>query len=119
MQWCDNQSRVQLVESQGPVSRERWRSFLTRKEAAKVAKYTVPCTAIRWAFTPVTFGTWGGVGPAGAKLLARIVKRASSWGSEDDREIRAHQMRCTIGFALMGAVASLLERKNTTVFLAT
>lgn len=85
-----------------------------RKEAAKQSKYATPCSSAKWAFTPMAMGTWGGIGPSGAKLLARIVKRAASWGMEEEKEIRAHEMRCAIGFALMGAVFSLLERKSYT-----
>ena len=56
------------------VTREKFRRFLTRLEAAKHAKYDKACTNQGWAFKAMAFGTWGGVGPEGAKLLHRIVK---------------------------------------------
>lgn len=63
----------------------------------------------------MALGTWGGVGPEEAKLLARLVKRAASWGLEEEKEIRAHELRSKIGFSLMMAVLRPLERKYTTV----
>ena len=69
----------QLLERSAAVSRERWRSFLSRKEAAKKTKYAAACRNAGWSFCPCAFGTWGGIGPEGAKMLARILKRAASW----------------------------------------
>ena len=63
----------------------------------------------------MAFGTWGGMGPEASKLLARVLKRAASWGAEEDREVRAHELRTGVGFALMNSVLSLLERQNVTV----
>ena len=87
---------------------------MTRKECAKRAKYSEHCFRACWAFTPMAFGTWGGLGPEAAKLLARVVKRAASWGAEEDREVRANELRIGVGFALMNSVLALLERKNAT-----
>ena len=67
------------VAEQGTVSREKWRAFLRRKEAKKHGKYDVPCQGAGWGFTAMAFGTWGGLGPEGAKVLHRLVKRAASW----------------------------------------
>jgi len=63
----------------GSVSRERWRAFLRRKEEGKHAKYDAPCRQAGWGFLALGMGTWGGLGPEGAKLVHRLVKRAASW----------------------------------------
>ena len=94
------------------VSRERWRSFLTRKEAAKVAKYQAICAEAGWAFTPAAFGTWGGHGPQAAKLVARACKMVAAWHEGDLRASRQEEARQKLGLTLMRAVWSLLEVKN-------
>ena len=65
----------------------------------------------------MAFGTWGGLGPEASKLLARVIKRAASWGAEEEREVRAHELRTGVGFALMNSILTLLERKNVTAVL--
>ena len=89
-----------------------WRPFLRRKELEKHAKYDGPCRADGWHFSAAAFGTWGGVGPEGAKILARLLKRVAS--GEDGREAGLAQRRATeaLGVALFREIWSLLEAKN-------
>ena len=56
--------------------RKRWRGFLTRKERTKKEKYILPCQQAGWAFLPMAFGTWGGMGPeAGAGQSSCVAGR--------------------------------------------
>ena len=66
-------------QSEQTVAREKWRTFLTRLEEAKRQKYVALCKKANWDFIPMALGTCGGQGPDGAKLLARILKRAAGW----------------------------------------
>jgi hypothetical protein len=98
--------------STGPVTRENWRPFLRKREVAKHTKYDAPCQRDGWHFTALAVGTWGGLGPEGAKTLAQIVKRATSWEGIDGKgqAQRAHYE--AIGVALFHQVFQLLEAKN-------
>jgi len=60
----------------------------------------------------MAFGTWGGLGPEGAKMLARIVKRAAGWLEGDLRASRQAEIRYSIGLTLMRQVWELLAGKN-------
>jgi hypothetical protein len=93
-------------------SRERWRSFLRRKEAAKHAKYDAPCRAQGWAFVPMAMGTWGGMGPEGMKLMRRIIKRSATWLEGDLRAWRQQELLQSVGLTLMRHVWRLLGGKN-------
>ena len=97
---------------QAGVTRERWRSLLRRKEAAKHHTYDAPCRAVGWAFMAMAFGTWGGLGPECAKLLARVLKRASGWQEGDLRAVRQDELRQSVGLALMRQIWRLLGAKN-------
>jgi hypothetical protein len=99
------------VAEQGTVSREKWRAFLRRKEAKKHGKYDVPCQGAGWGFTAMAFGTWGGLGPEGAKVLHRLVKRAASWQEGELRALRQRELLETISLALMRQVWKLLGNK--------
>ena len=101
----------QSSESCG-VSRERWRTFLRRKEQAKHAKSDAPCKAAGWGFLAMSFGTWGGMGPEGARTLHRLVKRAASWQEGDLRAARQHELLEVIGLSLMRQIWRLLGNKN-------
>ena len=94
------------------VSRDNWRPFLRRKELEKHAKYDGPCEAEGWHFAAAAFGTWGGVGPEGAKVLSRILKRAAC--GEEGREVGLVQRQATeaLGLALFRQVLAMLEAKN-------
>jgi len=94
------------------VSRERWRSFLKKKEEDKHQKYTAICKSSGWAFAAMAFGTWGGTGPECAKLLHRITKRAASWMEGDLRASRLEQARHAVGWALILKVLEHLDNKN-------
>jgi hypothetical protein len=94
------------------VSRERWRSFLRRREEAKHAKYDGPCQRAGWGFLAMGFGTWGGLGPEGAKLLHRLVKRAAAWQEGDLRAARQDELLQAVGLALMRQVFRLLAGNN-------
>ena len=102
----------QASERSDRPTRERWRTFLTRRERAKKDKYLAPCRAAGWAFLPMAFGTWGGLGPEAAKLLARLLKRAAGWAEGDLRSRRQEELRQTLGVALMKHVWALLDSKN-------
>jgi hypothetical protein len=96
----------------GPVTRDNWRPFLRKREADKHAKYDAPCQRDGWHFSALAVGTWGGLGPEGAKTLAHIVKRASSGADTDSKgqAQRAHYE--AIGVALFHQVFHLLGAKN-------
>ena len=106
--WTSQEER----ESASP-SRERWRNFLVRKEAAKRNRYLSPCEAAGWAFQPAAFGTWGGLGPEAARLLHRVSKRVASWLEGDLRAGRQEEARQLVGLTLMkGVLDMLLDKKN-------
>lgn len=105
----------QATERNAPAGREKWRTFLVRKERAKMDKYAAHCQREGWAFTPLAFGTWGGQGPEAAKFLARVLKRAASWGDKEDEQLRVHEMRTTFGWSLMSHILTLLQGKNYAV----
>ena len=94
------------------VTRERWRTFLCRREADKHAQYDAACARASWSFKAMSFGTWGGLGPEGAKVLHRIVKRAAGWLEGDLRASRQEEIRYTIGLTLMRHVWEHLAGKN-------
>jgi len=97
---------------QTTVSRERWRTFLRRKEQAKHSKYDAPCKQAGWGFLAAAFGTWGGLGPEGSRVLHRLVKRAAGWQEGELRGARQREIMEGIGLALMRQVWSLLGNKN-------
>ena len=94
------------------VTRERWRSFLRRKEQAKHSKYDAPCKAAGWGFLAIAMGTWGGLGPEGARLLHRLAKRAAGWQEGELRGLRQYELMQGVGLALMRQIWSLLGNKN-------
>ena len=102
----------QQSEQSANPTRERWRTFLTRKERAKTDKYMRACQAAGWAFTPMAFGTWGGLGPEAAKLLGRATQRAASRLEGDFRTRRKEELRINLGLALVRHVWALLNNKN-------
>ena len=94
------------------MSREKWRTFLRRKEADKHNKYDTLCSTAGWAFMAMAFGTWGGVGPECAQLLHRITKRAASWQEGDLRASKLEQAHMAVGWCLMTKVLEHLNNKN-------
>ena len=80
----------------------------------KLSKYDAPCKAAGWGFLAMTFGTWGGMGPEGARVLHRLAKRAASWQEGDLRSLRLRQSELleNVGLALMRQVWKLLANKN-------
>ena len=52
------------------------------------------------------------MGPEGATILHRIVKRAASWLEGDLRASRQEEIRHAVGVALMRHVWQMLEGKN-------
>ena len=94
------------------VTRERWRAFLRKQEAAKHAKYDQPCADAQWNFRAMAFGTWGGMGPEGAKIFHRITKRAAGWQEGDLRACRQEEIRLSVGVALTRQILLFLNRKN-------
>ena len=101
----------QLVE-QRRVTRERWRSFLRRKEQAKHSKYDAACKKAGWGFLAAAFGTWGGLGSEAGRVLHRLVKRAAGWQEGELRAARQHELMEVVGLAQMRQVWCLLGNKN-------
>ena len=99
--WQVGEHRAGGSSGQEMVSRERWRTFLRRKEADKHNKYDMLCSSAGWGFMAMAFGTWGGVGPECAQLLHRITKRAASWQEGDLRASKLEQARMAVGWCLM------------------
>ena len=94
------------------ITRERWRAFLRKREEAKHALYDKACAAEGWSFKAMAFGTWGGMGPEGDRVLHRIVERAAGWLEGDLRACRQEEIRHAVGVALMRHICLLLEGKN-------
>ena len=61
------------ASSTAPVPRDNWRPMLRTKENDKHRKYGGPCEKERWSFMAAASGTWGGLGPEGAKVLSRML----------------------------------------------
>ena len=95
-----------------PQPRDTWRKHLCLKEAAKHAKYDAGCEAEGWHFVAAAFGTWGGLGPEGAKALSRIVKRSSTWETADTCGVAQRRMYESVGVALFRRIWQLLAAKN-------
>ena len=92
--------------------RDNWRPGLRRKEATKHLKYDEPCRRDGWGFRAIALGTWGGLGPEGAKTLAQIIKRVTSWESPESKGQSQKLHYETIGLALFRQIWALLEAKN-------
>ena len=103
----------QISERSERVTRERWRSFLTRKEREKHLRYDIVCSGAQWSFAAMAFGTWGGLGPEAAKLLHRMCKRAACWWEGDLRASRQEDLRLTFGMTLMKHIWTLLSPKTS------
>ena len=110
--WQVGEHRAVGSSGQEIVSRERWRTFLRRKEADKHNKYDMLCSSAGWGFMAMAFGTWGGVGPECAQLLHRITKRAASWQEGDLRASKLEQARMAVGWCLMTKILEHLNNKN-------
>jgi hypothetical protein len=110
--WQVGEQRAAGNINQDIISRERWRTFLKRKETDKHSKYDITCSTAGWAFAAMAFGTWGGTGPECAKLLHQITKRAASWQEGDLRASKSEQARHAVGWALMMKVLEHLNNKN-------
>ena len=94
------------------VTRERWRSFLRRKEREKHAENDDVCKRVGWKCRAMAFGTWGGMGPEGAKLLARMAQRGAGWQDNELRTSLQEELRLSVGVALMREIWVLLDQKN-------
>jgi hypothetical protein len=92
--------------------RDNWRPFLRRKEDQKHAKYDDACAREGWNFAAMAFGTWGGMGPEGAKVLSRIVKRATASDTPEGKGAAQSLLRERIGVALLRQVWKLLGAKS-------
>jgi hypothetical protein len=110
--WQLGEQRANVSAAQVQVSRERWRSFLKRKEGEKHNKYDITCSTVGWSFSAMAFGTWGEVGPECEGKLERISKRAASWQEGDLRASKLEQARLAVGWALMTKVLEHLNNKN-------
>ena len=94
------------------ITRERWRTFLKKKEQLKHQKYDAACKRAGWSFMPLAMGTWGGVGPEGARTLQRILKRAASWMDGEQRAVRQEELKSTFGLMVARQIWHLLDAKN-------
>ena len=94
------------------MARENWRPFLRNKERDKHRKYDAPCEGEGWHFMAAAFGTWGGLGPEGAKVLSRLMKRASSWEDAEARGASQRRQLEAIGVPLFREIFRLLEGRN-------
>ena len=94
------------------VTRERWRTFLKGKERLKHQKYDNACKKAGWQFGAMAMGTWGGMGPEGARIFQRILKRAAFWLEGDLRADRQEELRRTFGLSIARQVWRLLDAKN-------
>lgn len=108
--WRLEERRTEAQMARDPVAvRARWKSFLPRTEGRKHEKYDAACGRARWTFVPAGFGTWGGAGPEGSKLLYRFISRAASRRDPDQRAARQEELRQLFGVALALQVWNLLE----------
>ena len=110
--WQVGEHRAVGATGQEVVSRERWRTFLRRKEAEKHKKYDTLCSTAGWAFMAMAFRTWGGVGPECAQLLHRITKGAATWQEGDLRASKLEQARMAVGWCLMTKILEHLNNNN-------
>ena len=121
--WCASlPTAVDLTISHGAqvsedaASLERRRGFLRRREKMKHDKYDVVCQAESWAFIPMAFGTWGGLGSECAKFMSRILRRGalSQTPAVDDTAVDgyAEDLRQQVGLALMRHVWRMLATRN-------
>ena len=94
------------------VSRERWRTFLKKREDAKHKTYDTACGKVGWKFKAMAFGTWGGLGPEASSQLETLVRRAGAWQTGDLRLSQQESLRLGVGVALMREMCVLLEHKN-------
>ena len=60
----------------------------------------------------MAMGTWGGMGPEGARTFQRILKRAAFWLEGDLRADRQEELRRAFGLAVARQVWRLLDAKN-------
>ena len=98
---------------QGPsITRERWRTFLRKKEQLKHQKYDTACERAGWSFGALAMGTWGGVGPEGARHLQRILKRAAFWLDGEQRAVRQEELKRSFGLMVARQIWRLLDAKN-------
>ena len=97
---------LQLAER--PWQVDKARSFLRRRELAKVDKYEAACRLEGWGFLPMAFSTWGTAGPGAFTLLTRILRRSEAGADADDRSARISEMRDVVAHAFMRQVIRLL-----------
>ena len=60
----------------------------------------------------MAFGTWGGYGPEGYKVLSTLVKRAAAWQEGSARAAKQDELFGVVGVALMTQVWATLFNKN-------
>ena len=76
-------------------------------------KYDAACARENWNFCALALGTWGGLGPEGAKVLSRILKRTTAWETSDERGAEQRLHSEAVGVALFRQIFSLLRAKNS------
>ena len=94
------------------VTRERWRTFLRKKEQLKHQRYDLACKRAHWSFQAMAMGTWGGMGPEGARVFHRILKRAACWLEGDLRAARQEELKRSFGLSVIRQIWRLLDAKN-------
>ena len=101
--------------STASVARDNWRPHLKRREQLKHSKYDEACAREGWAFRAMAFGTWGGTGPEGAKVLARLTKQAGAHEKHDRRGALHATLLQTVGVALFTQLFQLMEARFCTI----
>jgi hypothetical protein len=93
-------------------ARDNWRPFLQRKEKMKHDKYDIPCAQDGWCFNAAAFGTWGGMGPEAAKVLSRMLQRATAWEGVESKGVALRRHYESVGTALFRQIWRLLDARN-------
>ena len=107
--WQSSERRdAATVALRQDATREKWRAFLVDKEGKKHSCYDAQCAADGWDFAAMAFGTWGGMGPEGAKLLHHFIAKAAAQREVDLRAARKEELRLQFQMALTRQVWHLL-----------
>lgn len=97
-----------LAPSAYPLAPAGVAGHLATAEAAKMAKHSASCDAMKWHCTPMAFHPWCGLGPTALQTLTRVVKMATGDLSGNERACKAHEIWSSLSFTLARAVAGQL-----------
>ena len=99
--------------TEAPHTFDKASSFLRKKETAKHQKYDEPCKKEGWDFQPLTFDTWGKVGPTSDRLLHRIIQKCTSHHTVLHKGTAIQELYQRISLALMRQIWSQLSPGST------